>query len=102
MFWDCRLIKKFWTEVFQCVSKITGTHIELDPAVCLLGSLSRLTNQSNNNNNSITIAFTFAKKLLFCQWKNTSAPTIQDWFNVLIKIAKLERVILLHKLCRQI
>ena len=91
MVWDCRLIKQFWTEVCQCVSKITGTPLEPDPAVFLLGILSRLMNQSNNK--CLAIAITVAKKLLFCQWKNTSAPNIQDWFNVLTKIAKLERVI---------
>lgn len=91
MIWDCRPIKKFWTEVCRCVSKITRTHIEPDPAVCLLGIFSRLANQANNK--WLAIAFTVAKKLLYCHWKGTSAPSIQVWFNVLIKIAKLERVI---------
>lgn len=91
MVWDCVTIKSFWVEVCQRVSDITRTQIDPDPAICLLGIFSRFVNQPNSK--WLAIAFTVAKKLLYCKWKNTSAPTIQDWYNALAKMAKLERVI---------
>lgn len=91
IWWDCPLIRKFWTDVFRYITQITTIHLEFSPAQALLHH-SNLPMKIYHRSLAQHL-INAAKLCIPTLWKSTNPPTIANWIARVNKIALMEEFV---------
>lgn len=88
IWWECPLLKSFWSEIHSKISQITTYTPSFTPAQYMLHHTSV---PPSAYKKSLTIHLINAANLCVpAKWRNTIPPTIEDWFLRVDKIAEME------------
>ncbi|OCT58762.1 hypothetical protein XELAEV_18001725mg [Xenopus laevis] len=78
MFWQCSHIQKYWKDIWDFLHIHMGLPHVATPTLSLLGLTEDLPLNTRNRLLLLQLLF-FAKKLILLHWKDTQAPQIREW-----------------------
>ena len=92
MLWDCPLIRDYWGEIRDHIERILGCAIPFSPSLCILGDPSWLDDLTPYDAEWAQTALMLGRKRIMCEWRASSAPSVNVWFSQLGHVAALEKL----------
>ena len=92
MLWDCPAIRDYWGEIRDHIERVLGCQIPFSPQLYILGDPSSLDELTPYDAEWVQTALMLGRKLIMCEWRTSSAPSVNVWFSQLGHVAALERL----------
>lgn len=88
----CSKVQKYWTDIFDLMSRIIQVQLKPDPLTFILGISSDDVGLNNAKRCFVSYGIIIAKKLLLTHWKKKDAPPVKLWLNDLVNTLHLEKI----------
>lgn len=90
-FWECKVIKRFWSFISQELSNIFNSLIQRDPGYFLLGLPSNEVKLNHLQRKLCDKLLLVARKCFLINWVKDKPPSVTLWYRELFKVIPHER-----------
>ncbi len=90
-FWTCCNLHKYWTDIFDLLSKVYKKDIVPDPMIAIFGVIS-VPSVSSYERQGISLFMVLAKRLILQRWKLDIVPTFDVLLSELAGIIHIEKL----------
>uniref|UniRef100_H2ZXL2 Reverse transcriptase zinc-binding domain-containing protein n=1 Tax=Latimeria chalumnae TaxID=7897 RepID=H2ZXL2_LATCH len=94
MIWGCAELRSFWASICKLLKDLVGLDVGIKPLAYVLGVGIRDLKLSKWEANFLKQALTTTKRVILRHWRQSEAPTYQEWFLAMAETAAHEQVIL--------
>lgn len=96
IFWSCPALVSFWTNVYHTIQEVLQSTFPFRFDILYLGNFPQEIGPKDRKLVSILLAA--SKKAITRKWLQQQAPLIDDWFDIIYDIYKMEKLTYFLKL----
>lgn len=90
IFWDCPNLKNYWLGIHKTLCEVFKIKFDINFVNLYLGLVAG--SVRGGDTKLLQALLAASKKSITRKWLNPTPPTLEDWFNVVFKIFKMERL----------
>lgn len=90
IWWDCDVIRPFWTQIFQIYNEINDKPLTPSPVIALLSILPGTLKSQKHS--LLKFFLSAARQLIPRHWKTTSPPSLIEW------VAEIKDIMLMEEM----
>ena len=92
MFFYCPVLRRFWSEYFDIMSKALGVELDVCPLVAIFGLPAQPSTFTRGQIEILAFTSLLAKRRILLLWRSSKPPSAKSWLQDVMHFLKLEKI----------